>query len=94
MSSIEMQNQSSKVSQNWDEITILNADRAPEDQIDLSFKLPAIVEEGTEYYDLLALVCATMKAYKLDPMCGVFVEYYSSSMGSYMQADYLFNEST
>merc|ERR1712176_1496559 len=40
-----------------------------------------------------ALVCATMKAYKLDPMCGVFVEYYSCSMGSYMQSDYLFSES-
>ena len=67
-----------QLSQRSSRITVLIANTDPEDSLKIEHEIPCIVKNNVVGYDLAMLVSITMDAYRLDPKCGIQVDYWSS----------------
>ena len=74
-----------------DKIHIILDETPAEEQENVELLLPLIFQDDVEGYDLGALVDKAMEVYKLNPRCGVQVDYWANSFGSYFICDNLFS---
>lgn len=91
-----LSSQRSKVSQRKislvkDLIKIIVDGQELNDQVDLTVQLPLIFEDEHEGYNLETLVDKAMEFYNLDHRCGVQVDYWANSFGTFYHCDNLFS---
>ena len=56
-------------------------DQLNNNQLHIEHELPLITEDdGSEGYDIRALVYKAIEAYNLDPECGIQVDYWSNAL--------------